>query len=250
MTGIYGEDAELYDIAFDWDIEGEADWLVARLGRECRDVLEPGCGTGRMLEALARRGLEVVGIDSSEHMVEYARRRLAAAGVEGEVVLADMADFDLGRRFGGAVCPINTLGHLAPDDVDRHFALMAQHLGRGARYLVQVGLPLDADELWRSEWVAERGETRVEIVWEALGRDRASGRELARSRLEVVSGPRSGEVVEDEHVMTVWTAATWRETVARSPFTQVACYDGNLPGRPQVEPEQGGGLLWHELVAA
>ena len=80
MTRLYEDDAELYDIAFDWDISDEADWLVARL--EATTVLEPGCGSGRMLEALADRGCQVVGIDRSPRMVELAGRRL---GTRGEV---------------------------------------------------------------------------------------------------------------------------------------------------------------------
>ena len=74
MTRLYTDDAELYDIAFDWDISDEADWLVARL--KATRVLEPGCGGGRMLEALADRGCKVAGIDRSTRMVEIARRRL------------------------------------------------------------------------------------------------------------------------------------------------------------------------------
>ncbi len=52
VTRLYSDDAELYDIAFDWDLSAEVDWLVERLGRP-RSVLEPGCGSGRMLAALA-----------------------------------------------------------------------------------------------------------------------------------------------------------------------------------------------------
>ena len=44
MTRLYEDDAELYDIAFDWDISDEADWLVEKL--EATTVLEPGCGGG------------------------------------------------------------------------------------------------------------------------------------------------------------------------------------------------------------
>ena len=106
MARIYTDDAELYDIAFDWDISDEVDWLLERLGPDCRRVLEPGCGSGRMLEALAQRSLAVTGIDLSVPMLELARRRL---GDRGTVIRADMTDFDLGETFDGAVCPINTL---------------------------------------------------------------------------------------------------------------------------------------------
>ena len=50
-------------------------------------MLEPGCGGGRMLEALADRGFQVVGIDRSPRMVELSRERL---GTRGEVFEADM----------------------------------------------------------------------------------------------------------------------------------------------------------------
>jgi SAM-dependent methyltransferase len=76
MSRIYSDEAELCDIAFDWDISGEVDWLLERLGPDCYKVLEPGCGSGRMLDALAGHGLEVTGIDVSEPMLELARRRL------------------------------------------------------------------------------------------------------------------------------------------------------------------------------
>jgi SAM-dependent methyltransferase len=73
---LYMDDAELYDIAFDWDISDEVDWLVERLGRAA-SVFEPGRGSGRMLEAFAQRGIEVAGIDVSPRMVELAQERLA-----------------------------------------------------------------------------------------------------------------------------------------------------------------------------
>lgn len=249
MTRIYSTEAELYDIAFGWDLTSEADWLVERLGPGCRRVLEPGCGSGRMLEALARRGLEVVGLDRSEEMVAYARARLERAGLDATVVLGDMADFELGRRFDGAVCPVSTVGLLRPEQFARHLEAMARHLVPGSSYLVQQGLPAGDDGLWRSEWEAERDGVRLHIVWEALEHDAGSLRERSRSRVEILAGERAGEVVEDVHATTLWTVDAWREAVAASPFEQIGCYDGNAADRPPVDPARAGGLLWHQLVA-
>jgi hypothetical protein len=80
-------------------------------------------------------------------------------------------------------------------------------------------------------------------------RDRDASRERHRSRIEVLGGPRQGEVVEELHEMTAWTSSTWRAAIAASPFAELAAYDGNEKDRPQVELEHGGGLMWHELVA-
>jgi cyclopropane fatty-acyl-phospholipid synthase-like methyltransferase len=248
VTRIYSDEAELYDIAFGWDLSEEADWLVQRLGPSCRSVLEPGCGSGRMLEALAARGLEVVGLDLSEPMVAYARARLRQAGVKADVVHADMTSFDLGRRFDGAVSPVSTVGLLGREGFAAHLEAMARHLEPASRYLVQQGVSAPEAELWRSEWEAERDGVKLHVVWEAFERDPAVFSERSRSRVEILAGSRAGEVVEDVHTNTFWTVDAWREAVAASPFAEVACYDGAEPARPAVELERGGGLLWHELV--
>jgi SAM-dependent methyltransferase len=247
MTRLYEDDAELYDIAFDWDISAEADWLVERL--EATTVLEPGCGGGRMLEALADRGCRVVGIDRSPRMVEISRRRL---GTRGEVFEADMTHFDLGRTFDGAVCPINTLLHLSPAELGRHLHCMARHLEHRARYLVQVGLvEANQEPFAGSHWEASRGETSLKIDWVDEELDVVQRVSRQRSRIEVLAGPRAGEVVEEVHEMTAWTPATWAEAIETSPFDLAATYDGGTKGEwPRVDTTATGGLLWHELVAS
>lgn len=245
MTRLYEGDAELYDIAFDWDLSEEADWLVERL--EATTVLEPGCGGGRMLEALADRGCQVVGIDLSPWMVEISRSRL---GTRAEVFEADMTHFDLGRTFDGAVCPINTLLHFSPAELGRHLHRMARHLESRARYLVQVGLvETDREPFAGSHWEASRGETSLRIDWVDDELDLVRGISRQRSRIEVLSGPRAGEVVEELHEMTAWTPATWAEAIKASPFEEVATYDGGTKGQwPRVDATATGGLLCHELA--
>lgn len=231
MTDLYDRHAELYDTAFAWDIEDEVDWLLERLGPKCRSVLEPGCGSGRVLEPLARRGVEAVGIDRSAAMVELARAR----GLEA--VVADMTDFDLGRTFDGAVCPINTLGHLTPYDLTRHLERMARHLPSAARYLIQLQI---GGEPHSSQWEANG----VRVTWTTEHVDRAAGRQRERSRIETSTG----EVVEEVHELTLWTPAAWAAAVAASPFAETALYDGAQDGYPGVEPGSEGPMLWHELT--
>jgi SAM-dependent methyltransferase len=243
MTKLYTEEAELYDIAFDWDISDEVDWLVGRL--RASSVLEPGCGSGRMLAALAERGLEVFGIDSSREMVALARHRL---GDRGQVLETDMTDFDLGRRFDGAVCPINTLLHLTPEHLARHLGCMARHT---SRYLVQVGLvdPTSADLFAGSHWEAERAATKLKVDWVDEELDFEHGISRQRSRIEVLAGPRAGEVLEEIHEMTAWTPETWRAVIEASPFTEAATYDAGKKGQwPEVDRAATGGFLWHELI--
>jgi SAM-dependent methyltransferase len=247
---LYADHAALYALAFDWDVEEEATWLLERLGRECRSVLEPGCGPGRHLAAFARRGRDVAGLDASATMVALARQRLAASKLTADVVLGDMRDFELGRRFGGAICPINTLAHLTPDGLQQHLDCMRRHLPPGGRYLVQLDLRDQAeDSASHSEsWEASGEDTTIRITWAVEDIDPTAGREVHRSRIEILTGERAGEVVEELHDMTAWTPESWPAATANAGFSTAATYDGDREGRPEVPVGRAGPLLWHELV--
>ena len=214
-------------------------------------MLELGCGTGRLLEALAARGIEVVGIDSAPEMVALARRRLRPYS-HAQIVLGDMSSFALESPIGSAFCAINTIAHLVGEaNLERHLACVARHLRPGGRYLVQLELRDPGDPRARvrpSVWEAQRGDTIVRATWTVEEIDLPRGEERHRSRLEVIAGPRAGDVVEDVHVLAARTPEQWLTALARSPFRLAACYDGSEPRRPRRPPDAPGHLLWYELA--
>lgn len=77
--------------------------LDAAFGRGQR-VLEINCGSGVDAIYLAKRGVAVVGCDSSPRMIELARRRAAEAGLQGRVEFRVLATEDIGRLEAGGAC--------------------------------------------------------------------------------------------------------------------------------------------------
>lgn len=122
-----GRDPEEYDQRFaeeeraGRDMHGEANF-VQSLNRG--SVLDAGCGTGRVAVELARRGLEVEGVDLDEAMLGAARRK--APDVTWH--LADLATLDLGRRFEVVLLAGNVMIFLTPGTEADVVAAMARHL--------------------------------------------------------------------------------------------------------------------------
>jgi SAM-dependent methyltransferase len=75
--------AAYYDLLYGAkDYAAEAEHVIDLLPSDTRSVLELGCGTGGHALELARRGLDVHGVDISPAMVARARERHAALAPE------------------------------------------------------------------------------------------------------------------------------------------------------------------------
>ena len=103
------------------NVHGEADF-VSRFAPA--SVLDAGCGTGRVGREIARRGVDVVGVDLDPEMLATARQK--APDVDWR--LADLADVDLGRSFEVIVMAGNVMIFLTPGSEASVVANLARHL--------------------------------------------------------------------------------------------------------------------------
>ncbi len=124
------------------NVHGEADFVEA-FGP--RSVLDAGCGTGRVGIELARRGIEVVGVDIDERMLDTARSK--APHIEWH--LGDLAGLELGRTFDAIVMAGNVMIFVTPGTEGVVLKNMARHLATGgvvvAGFQLAIGY-LDLDE--------------------------------------------------------------------------------------------------------
>lgn len=119
-------------------VHGEADFVSLR---QPASVLDAGCGTGRVAIELARRGVDVVGVDLDASMLEKARQKAPALSW----VQADLVDLDLGRRFDVVVLAGNVMIFVRPGTEAAVVAAMARHLDVGGSLV--AGFQLQPDRL-------------------------------------------------------------------------------------------------------
>ncbi|MHB1535022.1 MAG: class I SAM-dependent methyltransferase [Acidimicrobiales bacterium] len=100
-------------------------------------VLDAGCGTGRVAIELARRGIEVLGVDANPSMIAEARRRAPQL----RWVEADLVGLDLGERFDAVVLAGNVPLFTRPGTEAALVGSSAAHVARGG--VLVAGFELD-----------------------------------------------------------------------------------------------------------
>jgi SAM-dependent methyltransferase len=129
------------------DVHGEATF-VDTLDPRPQRVLDAGCGTGRVAIELARRGLDVVGVDVDAGMLAVARR----AAPELAWIEHDLATLDLGPQtapFDVAVMAGNVMIFVQSGTEGDVVAHVARHVRPGGAVVAGFQLKPGGYELSR-----------------------------------------------------------------------------------------------------
>lgn len=238
LPGDWYETPLFYDIVFDEDTEKEADFLEGlcrRHGHQSRPgrVLEPACGSGRLVTELARRGWRASGFDSSPEMLSFAREKLRSQNLKARLWQDRMEDFTPPGKapapFDLAHCLVSTFKYL-PREADAESCL--RHVARSLRPggLFVLGLHLTDYEETRchhERWIADRDGIEVICNTRTWPPDRRRRTENLRTRLQI-SLP-DGSLRKQE---TRWTFRTYSSRQLRRLLNRVsdlldvaACHD-------------------------
>jgi SAM-dependent methyltransferase len=182
VSGIYDE-PELYQLACAYrDVPAESGALLTWLDKHAkiadgraRSVIELAAGPAEHARELARRGLRATALDWSAAMCAYAAGQAKAAGVDLDVVEADMRDFRLVDADGGpalfdlAITMLNSACHLFTlDDLVNHLSAVSAQLAPGGLYIVELAHPADffaPEPRTSSEWTIDADGVRAEVHW-------------------------------------------------------------------------------------
>lgn len=143
IEDMYGEAGSALYHSFTLRDNAEIDELLSAAADRSGPVLELCCGSGRLTLPFLRRGYEVVGLDSSPHMLSLLADRLAepenaSYAASLSTVDGDMAEFSLGRRFGLIILGATAIWNLDEAGRASLFRSVREHLTEDGRFLVTV----------------------------------------------------------------------------------------------------------------
>ena len=122
------------------DLEPAAEHVVELAGLHPGErVLDLGCGTGNAALLAARAGAAVTGIDPASRLLEIARDRLAADGLDGSFAVGDAQALPF--RDGEFDAVLSVFGVIFAADAERALSEAIRVLKPIGRMLISVWLP-------------------------------------------------------------------------------------------------------------
>lgn len=120
MSGGYTDFAKFYDaLMCDVEYARRADCyisLIKRLGGSPGLVLDLACGTGSFSVELAKRGMEVIGVDASSDMLMAAQEKARETKQSILFLCQRMEELDLYGTVDTVFCTLDSLNHLLTEE--------------------------------------------------------------------------------------------------------------------------------------
>jgi SAM-dependent methyltransferase len=177
---VYDAIARLYD-PWSRSVVEDVRFYVEEARAAGGTVVELCVGTGRIAVPIATAGVKVIGIDTSQGMLDVAAEQAELAGVSELVDLrfGDMRDPPIDGTYPLVICPFRSLLHMESDE-DRRAALRAIRglAAPGGRFVFDVFTPAEDDIVeTNGRWIE-----REPGIWERADWDEPARRLILRVR--------------------------------------------------------------------
>ena len=139
----YDNFSRFYDLLTDnVEYEKRADYfcrLLSLCGVKDGILLDLACGTGSISVEMAKRGFDVIGVDSSIGMLNAARQKAFESGEQILLLNQSMDDLDLYGTVDCAVCVLDSINHLdGAEQVKRTFEKVSLFMNKGGAFAFDV----------------------------------------------------------------------------------------------------------------
>ncbi len=171
----YEDFAEVYDIFMDETPYAEWSAFVTDALRAAGIadglVLDLGCGTGTMTELLAQAGYDMIGVDSSDRMLDIAMEKRARSGLDILYLQQDMREFELYGTVRAVVSLCDSVNYLlTEEELLQTFLLVNNYLDPGGLFLFDFNTVYKYGTVIGDATIAENRDD-CSFIWENYYRE-------------------------------------------------------------------------------
>lgn len=216
-----------YDVSFSHEMQDELAFLKAVFSKYCPGskprLLEPACGTGRLIIPLSRAAYNCTGFDLNENALQYLKAKLARNNLKAKIFKGDMSDFSIKlKSFDGAYCTVDTFRHLLSEsEAQQHLIKLAKILKKNAIYIIGLHLlPKQGITTKISRWTAKRGGLTVKTSMTLIEQNKKERTET----LKVVLNPKTrtkNNRYESVYKLRTYTLSQFRSLISSTKVFEI-----------------------------
>ena len=161
-----------YAIGYRWNTEAECDFIEACLKThgppEAKRLLDIGCGAGRHLLEMARRGSEMTGVDLSPEMIDFVQEAAREEQISVTAAVGDLRHLSVAGTFDVAYCFMDTFRFLLTnEEIVSHLRAVVGVLAPGGVYLTDFWVPNRWDQIGSEihQWEQTNNGTTVRVFY-------------------------------------------------------------------------------------
>lgn len=114
-------------------------------------LLDLACGTGSLSVEFARLGYDVIGVDSSEDMLNEAIEKKYEQGFDIQFLRQSMQDLDMFGTVDCAVCALDSLNHITdPDELQKALSRVSLFLHPQGTFVFDVNTLYKHEQVLRN----------------------------------------------------------------------------------------------------
>ncbi len=233
-----------YDLIFGSDWVAEYRFLTEVFGQHVRGktrrLLEPACGTGRLMFRMLKAGYHCEGLDLNEKAVEFCNARLQRHGFRETAWVGDMCDFTVAKPFDAAFNTINSFRHLTTEAMAvAHLRAMAAAIRSGGIYALGFHLtPLEGPTTDEESWSARRGHLQVNTSMWPRDKNPKTRIERFNIRFDILT-PTSSKRIDDCLVLRSYTYRQFAAMLKKVPeWTIAETYDFSYEANAPIEIDE------------
>ena len=152
MSTSYDIFADFYDsLTLNVDYKQRADYILELFSRHNHKTgltLDLACGTGNLTVELAKRGVDVYGIDGCQEMLAQALNKAYEQELSILFLCQQMENIDLYGTIDTCVCTLDSINHITHiEKVQKTFDKVSLFMNKGGCFLFDVNSPYKHREI-------------------------------------------------------------------------------------------------------
>ncbi len=215
--------------------------VLTRFGAEPRTILDLACGEGTFAVVMAKKGFQVMGVDLSPQMLQFARERAEKENVNVEFLLHDMRSLPFEGRFDLVTCWYDSLNYLLElEDLEKTFAGVWLTLKKTGLFIFDMNTIYGLAVNW------QRYPCNVQQDTPQLFELHRSSYDFEKNIVTLriagfVKEERGWTRMDEEHKERGYSLEEIKQCLKKSGLKELACW-GSL--QEMSEPQPNNGRVW------